>query len=88
LTPTPERDYSKFMELLLRPDLETKLSRMATSQGRPASTLVEEAIERLVDYDEWFGQQVDEGLAAADCGEFVEHSDVRKMIERRFPNQQ
>ena len=76
------------MEPQLRPDLETKLTRMATYQGRPASTLVEEAIERLVDYDEWFGQQVEEGLGAADRGEFVDHTEVRSVIESRFPRPQ
>jgi len=44
-----------------------------------------EAVERLVNYDEWFEQQVNEGLAAADRGEFVEHADVRKLIDDRYP---
>ena len=74
------------MELHLNPNLQTKLSRMAAQQGRPAETLVEEAVERLVDYDEWFLQEVDEGLAAADRGEFVDHSEIRKVIDRRYPS--
>jgi predicted transcriptional regulator len=74
------------MELHLRPDLESKLSRMAAEQGRPTTTLVEEAIERLVDYDDWFVQRVEEGIAAADRGDLIEHADVRKMIESRLPS--
>ena len=73
------------MEVRLNPELESKLSRMAAEQGRATETLVEEAVERFVDYDEWFLQQVEIGEAAADRGEFVEHSDIRKMIERRYP---
>ncbi len=57
---------------------------MATRQGRAAETLVEEAVERLVDYDEWFLQEVDKGLAAADRGEFVEHEAVRELIDTRY----
>ncbi len=57
---------------------------MATRQGRAAETLVEEAVERLVDYDEWFLQEVDKALAAADRGEFVEHEAVRELIDTRY----
>jgi len=58
---------------------------MAAAQGRAAEALVREAVERLLDYDEWFSREVDKGLAAADRGEFVEHDDVRKMIGCRYP---
>jgi predicted transcriptional regulator len=46
---------------------------------------VQEAIERFVDYDGWFIQQVEKGLAAADRGEFVEHEEIGKLINRRYP---
>jgi predicted transcriptional regulator len=42
-----------------------------------------EAVERMIDYDEWFVQEVEKGLAAADRGEFIDHEDVRKLIEGR-----
>jgi predicted transcriptional regulator len=74
------------MEVRLNPDLEAKLSRMAAEQGRPAEALVQEAVERLVDYDEWFLRQVEIGEAAADRGEFVEHGEIRKMIDHRYPS--
>ena len=35
---------------------------MAAQQGRAAETLVEEAVERLVDHEEWFLQEVDKGF--------------------------
>jgi predicted transcriptional regulator len=47
--------------------------------------LVQEAVERLVDYGEWFLREVGNGLAAADRGGFIAHSDVRKMIDRQYP---
>jgi predicted transcriptional regulator len=73
------------MEVHFNPDLQAKLSRIATQQGREAETLVLEAVERLVDYDDWFLREVDKGLAAADRGEFVEHDAVRKLIDTRYP---
>lgn len=73
------------MEVHLNPDLEAKLTRLATEAGRAPETLVHEAVERLVDYDEWFLREVDKGLAAADRGELVEHDAVRKLIDTRFP---
>jgi predicted transcriptional regulator len=73
------------MEVPLNPDLQTKLTRLAAQQGRPSEALVVEAVERLVNYDEWFLREVDKGLAAADRGELVDHADVRKMIDQRYP---
>jgi predicted transcriptional regulator len=73
------------MEVHIDADLEAKLSRVATQQGRDAETLVLEAVERLVDYDGWFLQEVDKGLAAADGGEFIEHDAIQKLIDVRYP---
>ena len=73
------------MEVHFSPDQQVKLSRMAEAQGRAAEALVQEAVERLLSYDEWFLREVDKGLTAANRGEFVEHDDVRKMTESRYP---
>jgi RHH-type transcriptional regulator, rel operon repressor / antitoxin RelB len=73
------------MEVNIGPDLRAKLARLAAEQGRDTQALVREAIEKLVDYDEWFLREVEEGLAAADRGELVDHEDVGKMIDRRYP---
>jgi len=69
----------------LNPDLHAKLNRLATQQGRDSESLVVEAVERMVNYDEWFMQEVEKGLAAADRGEFVDHEEIRKLIDRRYP---
>ncbi len=73
------------MEIQLTPDLEAKLARLSAERGRDTQALVREAVERLVDYEEWFLRQVEQGLAAADRDEFVEHEDIGKMINRRYP---
>lgn len=74
----------KHMEVDFTPDLEAKLARLAAEQGRDTKTLVREAVKRLVDYDEWFIREVEKGLAAADRGEFIEHEEIGKVIDRRY----
>jgi predicted transcriptional regulator len=73
------------MEVPLTPDQQAKLSRMASAQGRAAEALVQEAVDHLLNYNDWFLREVDKGLVAANRGEFVEHDDIRKMIDRRYP---
>ena len=74
------------MEVNLTPELQAKLSRLAAERGRDTQALAREAIERFVDYDEWFLREVDKGLAAADRGEFIEHEDIGKLINSRYPS--
>lgn len=54
-------------------------------QGPPTEALVLEAVERMVNYDEWFLREVEKGMTAAQRGEFVDHDEVRKLIDRRYP---
>ena len=74
------------MPLNIPPELESKLARVAAERGCDADALAREAIERFLDYDAWFIQEVNKGLAAADRGDFIEHDDVRKLIDSRYPD--
>ena len=64
------------MEVQLTPDLQAKLNRLATESGRDTQALVQEALERFVDYDEWFLREVDGvrtvGHAGSANGQFAE----------------
>ena len=73
------------MEVRLKPDLQAKLTRLATEQGRDSESIVIEAVERMVNYDEWFVREVEKGVAAADSGELIDHEEVKKLIDRRYP---
>ena len=73
------------MEISLTPDLQAKLTSMAAQQGRPTEALVVEAVERMVSYDEWFLREVQKGLAAADREELIDHNEVGKLIDQRYP---
>ena len=73
------------MEVRFNAVLQAKLSQLAARQGRESEALVIEAVERLVDYDEWFRRELEEGLAAADRGELIDHEEVRARIEQKYP---
>jgi RHH-type transcriptional regulator, rel operon repressor / antitoxin RelB len=73
------------MELDFTPDIESKLARLAAQQGRDKTALVGEAVERFVNYDEWFVREVDKGLAPADQGELINHEAIGNLIDRRYP---
>jgi predicted transcriptional regulator len=60
------RSYPHNIEVHFSSDTEIKLTRLAAEQGRDSEALVQEAVERMVNYDEWFLREVGKGLAAAD----------------------
>ena len=73
------------MQVEFTPDLETKLNRLAAERGCDTRTLVQEAVELFVNHDEWFVREVEKGMAAADRGELVDHEEIGKLIDRRYP---
>ena len=68
------------MDLKLSPEWQAKLDRLAAQQGRDVQSLIQEAIERLVDYDAWFLRQVAKGVAAAEEGDLLEDTDVGQRL--------
>lgn len=64
------------MEVTLSADLQAKLTRIAHERGTDAQALAREAIERLVNYDDWFLTEVDKGLAQVERGETLTHDEV------------
>jgi predicted transcriptional regulator len=69
------------MQVNLPPELQAKLDRIAAQQGRDPESLVSEAVERLVGYDEWFIRQVEKGLAQVERGEVLEHEQLVAKVE-------
>jgi predicted transcriptional regulator len=69
------------MEVHLSPDVQARLARLAAARGSNTEILAREAIERFVDYDEWFIREVEKGLASADRGELVTHEQVGERLE-------
>ena len=76
------------MEVTLSADLQAKLTRIAQERGTDAEALAREAIERMVDYDDWFVREVEKGLAQIERGETLSHEDVGARLERRLTDKQ
>jgi predicted transcriptional regulator len=76
------------MEVRLDPALESKLSRLAAASGTDAEMLAKEAIERFVEYDAWFVNEVEKGLASANAGDLLTHDEVGARIEKLFATKQ
>ncbi len=76
------------MEVKLNPDLEARLSHLAAQQGRDTEALAREAIERLVDYDEWFIREVEKGLTQIEQGKVMTHEEVGVRLEQLLTEKQ
>lgn len=76
------------MDLHLEPDVEAKLARLALERGRDAETLAREAVERFVNYDEWFLREVEKGLDQIDRQITLSHHEVGASIEKLIAEKQ
>jgi len=72
------------MEVNLSPDKEARLRQLAIRTGKDAEQVVEEAVDRMLEYDERFLAAVEEGRASARKGDLLEHDEVVKRIEQMF----
>jgi predicted transcriptional regulator len=72
------------MEVNLSPDLESKLAQAADRRGVPIEVLAREAIERAVNYDDWFVAEVEKGLAQIEAGQVLTDDTVRARLERKL----
>ncbi|MGA8027579.1 MAG: hypothetical protein WB992_10555 [Bryobacteraceae bacterium] len=71
------------MELHLRPEVEAKLNELAQRTRRGTDELLEEAVDHLVTYTEWFERKVRSSIAAVESGETVPDEHVRASLDRR-----
>ena len=69
------------MNVSLDPAVQAKLVRLASEQGRDAEALAREAIERFVNYDDWFSREVEKGLAQVARGAVLTHQQVGERLE-------
>lgn len=74
--------YNTIMEISLAPELEARLTRIASEAGKAANQVVQELVADYLDHDEWFKREVQKGLASLDGGKFVSHEEVGRQIER------
>jgi predicted transcriptional regulator len=72
------------MEVTLSPEQQARLARLAQARGTDAQALAREAIERLLDYDDWFIREVEKGLAQADSGRTLTHDEVGSRLKKHL----
>jgi predicted transcriptional regulator len=70
------------MEIQFPPEMEEQLNSLAVESGRGKVQLVVEMVANQLSYDAWFRREVEKGIASLDRGEFVEHTEVGKHMER------
>lgn len=72
------------VELNLSPEKEARLRDLAVRSGKDTQEVLEEALDRLLEYDAKFAEAVEKGRAEIRRGEFIGHDEVLAQIERRL----
>ncbi len=70
------------MEVPLQPEKEAQRAQIATQRGLKIDELAQQVLTRYLEDDTRFIEAVNLGLAAAERGEFVEHSEVGARIKQ------
>ncbi|MDP9054261.1 MAG: hypothetical protein M3N93_08165 [Acidobacteriota bacterium] len=70
------------MEVLLPQNQESQLNELALKTGRGTDDLVQEAVARLLAYNERFKQQAQVGIDQIARGEFIEEEEMDVRIGR------
>lgn len=67
-----------------RTDAETltSLDEIAKDMGRSRNWVLNKAIKDFIEYQQWFKEQVQEGLEAADKGEFASNEEINDLFNR------
>jgi predicted transcriptional regulator len=68
--------HAGFMNLQVPPELEAKLTRLATETGRSVDQVAHDLLASSIDHDEWFRTEVGKGRASGREGTLLEHDDV------------
>lgn len=73
------------MTITLEPALRQRLVDLAQATQRDETTLIEEALSNFLDLQEWQRQRIEQGLAAADRGEFASDADMVRILNKYDP---
>jgi predicted transcriptional regulator len=65
----------------LNPELNTKLTTIASALDRPKSWVIAQAVEEYLAVQEWHLKAIEEGIRAADAGELVPDEDVKAWVQ-------
>jgi predicted transcriptional regulator len=71
------------MATTLRPETEEKLAQLAERMHRPKYEVVDEALDRLLAYNDWLEGKIKQSLAAVGRGDLIPDEQVLAWIEKR-----
>ena len=74
----------KAMEVHFTPELEARLTDLATTQGRNPGELLQDALARCLEDESQFLEAVERGIAAAQRGDFIDEEEMDARVERMF----
>jgi predicted transcriptional regulator len=72
---------SASVSIRLEPELNEKLSAVASHLDRPKSWVIQQALREFVELQLWQVAAIEEGLRDADAGRVVKHEDVVAWVE-------
>jgi RHH-type rel operon transcriptional repressor/antitoxin RelB len=60
-----------------------RVDALAGAMKRSRTWVIRSAIDRYLDYEQWFRRKVESALKQADAGDVIEHDTVAKRWERK-----
>ena len=76
--------YADLMEVHFSPEKEARLQEFASRAGKDPVQMVEEAVDRMLEYDSRFLEAVEQGRASARRGGLLDHDAVVARVEQLF----
>jgi len=74
--------YLESMEVHFNPDVQARLKRRATQEGRNLDETVQDVVTRYFEEEDRFIEAVKRGEAALERGEFLAHEQVGDRLRR------
>ena len=71
------------MDVRITPELEAELAHIASRTGRTVEEVAAAALERAIEEEHRFVKAVEQGIASADAGRFIEDEQVLAWLERQ-----
>jgi predicted transcriptional regulator len=72
------------MEVQFTPEQQAQIAQIASRFGTRAELFVTNVVARYLDEEARFLAAVEKGIAAADCGEFIEEEEMDARLEAMF----
>lgn len=81
-----EGDGMKSTSVRLEDTMMDRVDDLAKAISRSRSWVINQAVSRFLEYEEWFVKEVQEGLKEVERGEIAPHDDVIKTFRKRGVN--